>query len=228
MLVLWSQKKETIIFRAKKLLFFFRAKKFFFERQQNGVVFQLSVDLTGLRGEHKNTKNKQKKNSDSKNIRLTKDFSSFTGPKRKRRFRSVFQTKRKRDLSIFDFVVDWNQRFFDCRFGSRFLRTKNASFYTFWISPRFKRKPKDLYNPLLSRRFFLSFLFASPWWWLQSCERGIRSYWKWIGVSIANSAIIPLPREDFDSFAENINEANDDWEDEHVPLAKEGKLKIAL
>ena len=55
--------KETIIFRAKKLkLFFFRAKKFFLERQQNGVVFQLSVDLTnGLRVEHKNEKPYQRR-----------------------------------------------------------------------------------------------------------------------------------------------------------------------
>ena len=53
MLLLWSQKKETIIFRAKK---------FFLERQQNGVVFQLSVDFTnGLRVEHKNKKPYQRR-----------------------------------------------------------------------------------------------------------------------------------------------------------------------
>ena len=62
MLLLWSQKKETIIFRAKKLKLFFRAKKFFLERQQNGVVFQLSVDFTnGLRVEHKNKKPYQRR-----------------------------------------------------------------------------------------------------------------------------------------------------------------------
>ena len=54
--------KETIIFRAKKLKLFFRAKKFFLERQQNGVVFQLSVDLTNeLRMEHKNEKPYQRR-----------------------------------------------------------------------------------------------------------------------------------------------------------------------
>jgi len=55
-------KRNNYFSRQKVEAVFFRAKKFFLERQQNGVVFQLSVDLTnGLRVEHKNEKPYQRR-----------------------------------------------------------------------------------------------------------------------------------------------------------------------
>ena len=88
-----------------------------------------------------------------KNVRLnvwTKDLTQLNANVDWDRRPNETQT---RIIGFFYFDVDWNARFFLCRFRSRFWEWRNEKFYTFCFSPRFKRKLKELYHPSLSRRF---------------------------------------------------------------------------
>ena len=77
---------------------------------------------------------------------------------------------------VFDFVVDRNARFSRFRFGLRFWKTKNATFYTIWFAPRLNGNLK-----ICTILYFLVVFFCRFSWRHPGFFKAFLRGWKRLG-----------------------------------------------